>query len=176
MRVVPDSVPQELRHFLLAIVALRVAALYERKIWVVRGLWIITGLLWTATIIIAIFTIKSFYSQFFSLKIVVCGLQRVYREFCVRYDLRNVPASRCVLQTFWNIFHTISIRYYYCDLDNVQDISPCDCSKKGVWCSDCMAFSVNLTQISDLCPGQLYTMLRDGILYVLSTSKGVQCR
>ena len=47
-----------------AILILRVAALYDNARWVGRGLWIFSGVVYTVTIILASFAIKSFYSEF----------------------------------------------------------------------------------------------------------------
>ena len=42
---------------------LRVVALYESAISVVRGLWILFGIIYTISTVLAVFVIKSFYSQ-----------------------------------------------------------------------------------------------------------------
>jgi hypothetical protein len=61
--VVPDSVLRVPTLSLLAIIVMRVAVLYRGAKWVVRGLWFVYAVLYPIAIVLAIFTIKSFYSQ-----------------------------------------------------------------------------------------------------------------
>ena len=61
--MVPSSVLWRLSLFPLAIVILRVAALYDTK-WVGRALWTLSGLLYIITITLAMISLKGFYSEF----------------------------------------------------------------------------------------------------------------
>ena len=63
MIVLPSADPLGLSLFLLAILILRVAALYDKIKWVGRCLWILTGLLYIITMALAAVAVRSFYGE-----------------------------------------------------------------------------------------------------------------
>ena len=61
--MVSSSDLRRLSLFLLAILILRVAALYDTTKWVGRFLWALSGLLYIITLALAVTLIKAFYSK-----------------------------------------------------------------------------------------------------------------
>lgn len=119
-----------------------------------RGLWIISGLLYTVTIILAVFTINQFYSQFVSFESVERSLQSVRRESRVRSIGRRVPTGRHVQQILCHVCYTVGTRRYYRRPDDIQDISTRGCSTKGAWrCDRTDLHSVDIVRIYDLRSG-----------------------
>jgi hypothetical protein len=62
--VLPGSALRGLSLFLLAILVLRVAALYDETKWVGRCLWTLSGALYITTICIAVVNIFPLYSEY----------------------------------------------------------------------------------------------------------------
>ena len=84
MIVLPGSDLLGLSLSLLAILILRVAALYDKTKWVGRCLWILAGLLNITTIALVVITVKSFYSECMFAGVGKYCLQRIRRRICVR--------------------------------------------------------------------------------------------
>jgi hypothetical protein len=63
VRAARDSVLQVPTLSLLAVIVMRVAALYRGVTWVVTGLWTVWALLWAIAVALGVLTMESFYSQ-----------------------------------------------------------------------------------------------------------------
>ena len=62
--MVPSYVLRGLSLFLLAVLILRVAALYDTTKWVGRLLWILSGLIYIIVIVLAMISVKEVSSKF----------------------------------------------------------------------------------------------------------------
>ena len=73
---------------LLAILILRVAALYGETKWVGRSLWILSGLLYAITVGFAVNIIKVSYGE--------CIFAGIGETLCPMYPQRNLCTSHCL--------------------------------------------------------------------------------